>query len=188
LAAACGGLGGLRAFPDGATTSAETPRQPTCGEGASGRAEGYFLVRKAARRVHDSIFLNLPVKDLKRSVDFFSRLGYKFNPQFTDENATCMILGGNLYAMLLVEKYFASFTPGKPVADAKKQSEVLVALPSRSREDVDRLVDAALAAGARRYREPQDHGFMYAWGFEDLDGHVWEHFWMDPKAAPAREG
>ncbi|HEX2022462.1 MAG TPA: VOC family protein [Candidatus Thermoplasmatota archaeon] len=133
--------------------------------------------------MHESIFVNLPVKDLQRSVGFFTKLGYKFNPQFTDENATCMILGENLYAMLLVDKYFESFTPGKPVADAKKASEVLLALPHKSRADVDKAVNAAFAAGARRYREPQDHGFMYAWGFEDLDGHVWEHFWMDPKAA-----
>src|SRR5688500_9154689 len=134
--------------------------------------------------MHSQIFVNLPVKDLKRSVDFFTKLGYTFNPQFTDENATCMILGKNLYAMLLVEKYFETFTPGKPVADAKRGSEVLVALPQKSRGDVDKTVNAAFAAGARRYRDPQDHGLMYTWGFEDPDGHIWEHFWMDPKATP----
>lgn len=134
------------------------------------------------------MFLNLPVKDLTRSVEFFTKLGYKFNPQFTDKNATCMILGENLYAMLLVEKYFESFTPGKPVADAKKASEVLVALPHGAKADVDRTVKAAFEAGARRYREAQDHGFMYTWGFEDPDGHIWEHFWMDPKAAQQGPG
>ena len=134
--------------------------------------------------MHQSIFVNLAVKDLKRSVEFFTKLGYNFNPQFTDENATCMVLGENLYAMLLVEKYFESFTPGKPVVDAKRASEVLLALPHESKADVDKMVKSAFAAGARRYREPQDHGFMYSWGFEDVDGHVWEHFWMDPKAAP----
>ena len=134
--------------------------------------------------MHESIFVNLPVKDLKRSVEFFTKLGYEFNPQFTDENATSMVLGKNLYAMLLVEKYFETFTPGKPVADARRASEVLVALPHESKASVDKLVKAAFAAGARKYREAQDHGFMYAWGFEDPDGHIWEHFWMDPKAAP----
>lgn len=134
--------------------------------------------------MHESIFVNLPVKDLVRAVDFFTKLGYKFNPQFTDESATSMILGENIYAMLLVEKRFESFTPGKRVADAKRANEVLVALPHKSRTDVDEFVKTAFAAGARRYCEPQDHGFMYSWGFEDLDGHVWEHFWMDPKAAP----
>lgn len=138
--------------------------------------------------MHESIFLNLPVKDLKRSVDFFTRLGYKFNPQFTDENATCMMLGENLFAMLLVEPFFESFIPGKPAADARKASEVLVALPHKSKADVDKLVNDALSAGARRYREPQDHGFMYSWGFEDFDGHIWEHFWMDPKAAQQGAG
>lgn len=146
-------------------------------------AEAYFLATLVEVWMHDSVFLNLPVRDLKRSVEFFTKLGYKFNPQFTDENATCMILGENLFAMLLVEKYFESFTQGKPVADARRASEVLVALPHRSKAEVDQAMAIAFAAGARRYREPQDHGFMYSWGFEDLDGHIWEHFWMDPKAA-----
>ena len=133
---------------------------------------------------HGQIFVNLPVRDLARSVEFFGKLGYRFDPRFTDENATCLILGENLFAMLLVEKYFGTFTP-KPVSDAKKSSEVLVALPLESREAVDRLVNDALAGGARRYAEPRDHGFMYQWGFEDLDGHVWEYFWMDPAGIPA---
>jgi predicted lactoylglutathione lyase len=125
------------------------------------------------------IFVNLPVKDLKRSVEFFTKLGYKFNPQFTDENATCMIVGDDIFVMLLVESYFKTFTP-KPVADAKRGTEAIVALSARSREDVNRIVETALAAGARRYAEPKDHGFMYQWGFEDLDGHIWEYLWMDP--------
>jgi predicted lactoylglutathione lyase len=125
------------------------------------------------------IFVNLPVKDLNRSVEFFKRLGYRFNPQFTDENATCMIVADDIFVMLLVEKYFKTFTP-KPVADAKRSTEALVALSLESREEVNRLVETALAAGARRVSEPKDHGFMYQWGFEDLDGHMWEYFWMDP--------
>jgi predicted lactoylglutathione lyase len=131
--------------------------------------------------VATKIFVNLPVKDLNRSVEFFTKLGYKFNAQFTDENATCMIIGEDIFAMLLVEKYFKTFTP-KAIADAKTSTEVLVALSWDSRAEVDRVVNAALAAGARRYREPNDMGFMYQWGFEDLDGHIWEHFWMDPAA------
>jgi predicted lactoylglutathione lyase len=125
------------------------------------------------------IFVNLPVKDLNRSVEFFTKLGYKFNPQFTDENATCMIIGEDIYAMLLVEKYFQTFTK-KKIVDAKTSSEVLTALSLKSREAVDQIVNKALAAGAKRYAEPKDHGFMYQWGFEDLDGHIWEYFWMDP--------
>lgn len=130
------------------------------------------------------IFVNLPVQDLARSVGFFRKLGYAFDPRFTDENATCMIVGENIYAMLLVEPFFQTFTP-KSIADARKTTEALVALSMDSRAEVDRIVEAALAAGARRYRDPKDHGFMYEWGFEDLDGHLWEHFWMDPAAAEA---
>jgi predicted lactoylglutathione lyase len=129
--------------------------------------------------VSKKIFVNLPVKDLARSVEFFTKLGYTFNPQFTDENATCMVISEDIFVMLLVEKYFGTFTP-KAIADAKQTSEVLVALSCDSRAEVERVVNAALAAGARRYREPNDLGFMYQWGFEDLDGHIWEHFWMDP--------
>jgi uncharacterized protein len=130
------------------------------------------------------IFVNLPVKELDRSVAFFTKLGYTFNPQFTDENATCMIIGETIYAMLLVEKYFQTFTP-KQIADAKKTVEVIVALSLDSREEVTKIVETALAAGAKRYNDPKDHGFMYQWGFEDPDGHIWEYFWMDPKGPPA---
>lgn len=127
------------------------------------------------------IFVNLPVKDLNRSVEFFTKLGYTFNPQFTDENGTCMIVGEDIFVMLLVEEYFKTFTP-KPVADANSSTEVLVALSADSRDDVNRIVETALAAGAGRYREPVDHGFMYVWGFEDLDGHIWEYAWVNPAA------
>jgi predicted lactoylglutathione lyase len=129
--------------------------------------------------VSKQIFVNLPVKDLARSVGFFGKLGFTFDPRFTDQNATCMIVGENIFAMLLVEPFFATFTP-KPVADATRSTEVLVALSLDSRAAVDRIVEDALAAGAKRYCEPKDHGFMYQWGFEDLDGHIWEYFWMDP--------
>jgi predicted lactoylglutathione lyase len=127
------------------------------------------------------IFVNLPVKDLQRSIDFFTRLGYKFNPQFTDETATCMIIGEDIYAMLLTEPKFKMFTP-KPICDATKSTEVLVALSMDSRAMVDDMVRKAVAAGGSTYNEPQDHGFMYGHGFQDPDGHIWEVFFMEPGA------
>ncbi len=127
------------------------------------------------------IFVNLPVKGLKKSVEFFTKLGYTFNPQFTDENATCMIISDDIYAMLLVDSYFKGFTR-KQVADATKTTEVLIALSADSREAVDDLVNKAVAAGGRTPNDKQDHGFMYQWGYEDLDGHLWEIMWMDPSA------
>lgn len=126
----------------------------------------------------NSIFVNLPVENLKRSVDFFSALGFDFNPQFTSEDSTCMLVGENIFAMLLEDDRFASFVD-KPIA-AGNTSEVLLALGVGSREEVSELAEKAFALGARRYKEPDDHGFMFAWGFEDLDGHIWELFWMDP--------
>ncbi|HWL85013.1 MAG TPA: VOC family protein [Polyangiaceae bacterium] len=125
------------------------------------------------------IFVNLPVKDLKRSVEFFTNLGYKFNAQFTDENATCMIVSEDIYVMLLVEKFFETFLT-KPLADARKTTEVLVCLSLDSREEVDRIAAAAKAAGAGHHKDPDDRGFMYQRSFQDPDGHVWEYVWMDP--------
>jgi predicted lactoylglutathione lyase len=130
------------------------------------------------------IFVNLPVKDLQRSVEFFRRLGYTFNPQFTDENATCMIVAEDIYVMLLVEKYFQTFTP-KPVADATKSTEMLIALSTDSRAAVDEMVAKAVAAGATTPNAAKDYGFMYQHGYQDLDGHLWEIFWMDPAGIPA---
>src|SRR5690349_16747304 len=122
---------------------------------------------------HSQIFVNLPVKDLKRSVEFFTHLGYTFNPQFTDENATCMIVDDNIFVMLLVEKFFQTFT-NKPVCDATKSTEAIVSLSADSRASVDALVAKALAAGGTAPRPAQDHGFMYQHGYTDLDGHLWE--------------
>lgn len=130
------------------------------------------------------IFVNLPVQDLDRSVRFFRSLGYAFDPRFTNENGTCLILGEHLFAMLLLPSFFETFTT-KPTSDARKASEAIVALQVESREEVDRIVDAALAAGAQSLREPQDHDFMYLRSFEDPDGHLWEHFWMDVSKMPA---
>lgn len=125
------------------------------------------------------IFVNLPVKNLNKSIEFFTKLGFSFNQQFTDETATCMIVTDDIFAMLLTEEKFKTFTP-KEICDAKKYTEVLVALSYDSRADVDDMVRKAVAAGGSTYNEPQDHGFMYAHGFQDLDGHIWEIFYMDP--------
>jgi hypothetical protein len=127
------------------------------------------------------IFVNLPVKSLNESVEFFTKLGFTFNPQFTDENATCMIVSDDIYVMLLTEDYFKTFTP-KPICDATRSTEVLVALSLDSRTAVDQMVEKAVAAGGTTYKEAQDHGFMYAHGFQDLEGHIWEVFFMEPGA------
>ena len=128
------------------------------------------------------IFVNLPVKDLKRSVNFFTKLGYTFDPQFTDENATCMIVGENIFVMLLVESFFKTFTK-KALCDATKSTEVLVCLSAESRAKVNELVAKAVAAGGTTPSDSKDHGFMYQHGFQDLDGHLWELVYMDPSAA-----
>jgi uncharacterized protein len=129
------------------------------------------------------IFVNLPVKDLNKSVEFFTRLGYKFNPQFTDETATCMIVSGDIFVMLLTHAKFQEFTP-KPICDATKSTEVLVCLSCDSKAAVDDLVKKALAAGGKTHAEPKDYGFMYQHGYMDLDGHIWELIHMDPAAVP----
>ena len=126
-----------------------------------------------------NIFVNLPVKNLAKSIEFFTKLGFTFNPQFTDDSATCMIIGSNIFAMLLNEERFQGFAP-KPISDAKKTTEVLLALSLESREEVAEMVKKAVAAGGSTYAEPQDHGFMIQHGFEDLVGHIWEVFFMDP--------
>lgn len=127
------------------------------------------------------IFVNLPVKDLDRSVAFFTRLGFSFNPQFTDENATCMIVSENIFVMLLTEKFFQGFTK-KPIADATKSTEVLIALDADSRAQVDDMVQKAVAAGGSTYMEAKDHGWMYQHSFADPDGHQWELAYMDESA------
>jgi uncharacterized protein len=127
------------------------------------------------------IFVNLPVKDLKKSINFFTQLGFNFNPQFTDEQATCMIIGENIFAMLLIEERFKDFTK-KPISDAKKSTEVLLALDAKSREDVDAMIKNAIRAGGSVYADPQDHGWMYGHSFADLDGHQWEILYMDESA------
>lgn len=127
------------------------------------------------------IFVNLPVKDLNKSVEFFTQLGYRFNPQFTNENATSMIISDDIYVMLLVEPFFKTFTK-KEIADASKTTEAIICLSADSREEVDALVSKAVAAGGTTPNEKQDQGFMYGHGFQDLDGHLWEVVYMDPGA------
>jgi predicted lactoylglutathione lyase len=120
------------------------------------------------------IFVNLPVKDLERSKRFFGSLGFSFNPQFTDEKAACMVIEkDSIYAMLITEPFFRTFTP-RAIADAKSTSEVLLALSCSSDKEVDDLIGKATAAGGKTVKEPQDHGFMYYRSFEDPDGHIWE--------------
>jgi predicted lactoylglutathione lyase len=130
------------------------------------------------------LFVNLAVEDLDRSVDFFGRLGFSFDPRFTDENATCMLVGEDAYVMLLVEPFFESFIETE-LADAAKRTETIVALSAESREEVDTLARAALAAGGTPGKEPTALDFMYSRDFRDPDGHLWSVFWMDPAALEA---
>jgi predicted lactoylglutathione lyase len=125
------------------------------------------------------VFVNLPVRDLKKSMRFFEGLGFTFNPQFTDDNAACMVFSDEGFAMLLAEPFFRTFTRREP-CDTTGQSEVLIALSCASRAEVDEIVDKALATGATIAMPPQDHGFMFVRTFYDLDGHHWEFLWMDP--------
>ena len=127
------------------------------------------------------IFVNLPVKDLKRSIAFFEGLGFAFDPKFTNEDAACMMVGENIFAMLLVERFFQTFTK-KRICDTKQDVEVLVCLACESRAKVDELVRNAAASGGSIPRDSNDHGFMYEHAFEDPDGHVWELIYMEPDA------
>ena len=131
------------------------------------------------------IFVNLPVKDLSRTVEFFKKLGFAFNAQFTDENATCMIINDDIFVMLLVEKFFKSFTK-KEICDTTKDTEVIIALSTESREKVDEMMQNVFEAGGKESREPQDHGWMYGRSFQDINGHLWEIIYMDEKALKKR--
>ena len=126
------------------------------------------------------IFINLPVKNLEKSVDFFTKLGFAFNPKFTDKNATCMIISEDIYVMLLVKKFFKTFIP-KEIADSRKSTEVILAITAENKDAVDELVNKAFAAGAKKSKEPEDYGWMYGWGFQDPDGHLWEVFYMEER-------
>ena len=127
------------------------------------------------------LFVNLAVRDLAKSMEFFKTLGFTFNPQFTDEKAACMVISDKAFAMLLTEPFFRGFTDNEP-CDTSRQTEALLALSCESRAEVEQIVRKAIDAGGRHAKDPQDLGFMYGWSFYDLDGHHWEVMWMDPAA------
>jgi predicted lactoylglutathione lyase len=133
------------------------------------------------------IFVNLPVKDLGKSVEFFTKLGFRFDEQFTDKNAASMIIGEDSFVMLLTEPFFQKFTK-KAIAHTDKSTEAIIALSAETRADVDELLKKALAAGGREERAAQDHGWMYGRSFEDLDGHLWEMVYMDVSQLESAEG
>lgn len=127
------------------------------------------------------VIFNLAVKDLGRSKAFFAALGFGLDPQVDGDNAAMVVIvDGSVYAMLAVEPFFASLI-NKPVANAKEANEVVICLSCDSRAEVDSLIGKAAAAGARIPHPPEDHGFMYDQGFEDLDGHLWNLVWMAPQ-------
>lgn len=127
------------------------------------------------------LFVNIPVGDLQRAITFFEALDFTFNPQFTDPSATCMLVGEDAYFMLLTKERFTGFSK-RPMGEPRTETNALFALGVNSREEVDAMVQKAVAAGGSHAADPQDHGFMYGWSFYDLDGHHWEVFWMDPRA------
>jgi uncharacterized protein len=145
----------------------------------------YFVMEDKMKKSNTQIFVNLPVNNLNKSIRFFTKLGFKFNPKFTDKNATCMIIGKDISVMLLVEKFFKTFTK-KKIINAKTNTEVIIALSQTSRKKVDELVNAAIKAGGREYRKPDDFGYMYQRSFEDLEGHQWEIGYMDEDKFPKK--
>ena len=138
---------------------------------------------QAARAV-SATYVNLPVADLDRSKAFFRRLGFAFDPRFTDASATCLVLGPDHRVMLLTQARFRDFTP-HPLVDAHRGTEVLIALQLGSRAEVDEVTELAMAAGGRDFRPVEDHGWMYGRAFQDPDGHIWEPFFMDVEAMQA---
>jgi predicted lactoylglutathione lyase len=127
------------------------------------------------------LFVNLAVRDLKRSMEFFSRLGFEFNPKFTDDKAACLVVSPEAFVMLLAEPFFKTFTRNE-LCDTSKSTEGLFGFSCDNRNEVDQILEKVIAGGGKTALEPQDHGFMYSRSFYDLDGHHWEVIWMDPKA------
>lgn len=134
--------------------------------------------------MHKQIFVNLAVEDLQKSRAFFSELGFSFNPKFSNDQGAGMIISENIYAMLLVKPFFQTFTT-KTIIDPTQQVEAITCLSCESRAEVDEIVAKAVRAGGKTPRPPQDYGFMYSHGFDDIDGHTWEFVYMDPNAAGA---
>ena len=131
-----------------------------------------------------AIYVNLFVGDLQRARDFFVALGFSFNEQFSNDEAAGMVISDNIYAMLHTHESIRRFTR-KKLVNSKSETEALLALQMESKEEVDQLLARAIDAGAHEYRETEDYGFMYGRSFEDLDGHIWEAFWMNPEAVAA---
>jgi len=131
------------------------------------------------------IYVNVPVKDLSRSIDFYTKVGFSFNQQFSDENATSIIVSDDILVMLLREDFFKKFT-NKPIANAKESTEVLISISAESREEVDEMVGLAIAAGGASPIPTQEHGWMYGRSFEDPDGHIWEVSYLDMSALPEK--
>jgi len=125
-----------------------------------------------------NIFINLPVKDVKKSTNFLTEIGFELNPQFSDENTSSIIINDNIFVLIMNEERFKEFSK-KEIVDTTTASEAIFCLSAESREQVDEMVNKALSAGGKTDSEPQDHGFMYEWGFQDLDGHLWEVVYMD---------
>ncbi|MEH7379138.1 VOC family protein [Bacillus sp. JJ1533] len=125
-----------------------------------------------------NIFINLSVKDVNKSTHFFKELGFEFNPQFSDETTSCMIISENIFAMIMNEERFVGFSK-KKIVDTTSSAEVILSFLAGSRDQVDEIVNKALSSGGKSFSEPQDHGFMYIWGFQDLDGHLWEVAYLD---------
>ena len=130
------------------------------------------------------IFVNLSVKDLKKTMEFFKAIGFTFNPKFTDDKAACLVIGDNIFAMLILEKYFKTFNK-KAVTDTSQSAEVMLAIAFENRQKVDEIADKALKSGGSPSMPPQDHGWMYSRSFQDPDGHLWETFTMDESNVPA---
>lgn len=135
------------------------------------------------------IFVNLPVLDLARSIEFFKALGFSFNPQFTDDKGACLVIEeGSIYFMLITEPFFKTFIPQHEIADAGKTKEVLLCISAESRAAVDEMLGRAVAAGASEYRPVEDYGWMYSRSFIDLDNHEWEVAYMDAANMPQNPG
>jgi uncharacterized protein len=133
-----------------------------------------------------NVFINLPVKSLEKSTDFFKSLGFNFNHRFTDDKATCIVVSDNVFVVLLMESYFKTFTR-KELCDSTKATEVLIALDTDSRDEVKQIISKAHSLGGNIYSEPQDHGWMYQHSFADLDGHQWELVYMDESQLPNQD-
>jgi hypothetical protein len=129
------------------------------------------------------LFVNIPVADVTRSKAFFAQLGFSYNPAFTDETAACMLVGEHACVMLLRHDTFAQFSK-LPTADPTTHALALYCFSVSTRDEVDAVAAAALAAGGTEADGPEDHGFMYSRSFFDLDGHGWQVMWMDPASTP----